>query len=84
MAAIGDGSDVASSWIWRLAAPEKIKFLIWTACHKTLPMRSMLQTRGMLQSANFPRCTTVSESIMCCLRVAVSLNKYGSLLDLTT
>jgi len=25
-------------WIWRLAAPEKIKFLYWTVCHDVVPM----------------------------------------------
>jgi ribonuclease HI len=60
--------DGSWKWIWRVAAPEKLKFLIWTACHHSLPTRTMLHNRGMLQSASCPRCPMEPESILHCLR----------------
>lgn len=55
-------------WIWRLPVPEKIKFFIWTACHHSLPTRSLLLNRGMLNSSSCPRCSANEESIMHCLQ----------------
>ena len=51
-------------WIWRLAAPEKIKFLFWTGCHDVVPTRSFLHNRGMLDTNNCLRCLNSGESIM--------------------
>lgn len=34
-------------WIWRLVAPEKIKFLYWTVCHDVVPTLLLLHNRVM-------------------------------------
>jgi hypothetical protein len=59
---------VSWKWIWRLTAPEKIKFLYWTVCHDVVPTRSLLHNRGMLDNNNCLRCLTSGESIMHCFR----------------
>jgi len=69
-------------WIWRLPAPEKIKFLYCTVCHDVVPTRSLLHNRGMLDTNNCPRCLNNSESIMHCFQDCLFI-KHGLLLDLT-
>lgn len=56
------------TWIWKINAPETIKFLIWLACHNAVPTCSLLHNRGMLQSAVCQRCITEEESFLHCVR----------------
>ncbi|CAJ2628591.1 unnamed protein product [Trifolium pratense] len=43
------------SWIWKLKVPEKIKFLIWLACHDSVPTLMLLHHRNMALSSTCPR-----------------------------
>jgi hypothetical protein len=54
--------------LWHIPTPEKIKFFLWTDIHDTLPTKSMLSHRGMLQNASCPRCNIDDETILHCLR----------------
>jgi ribonuclease HI len=51
-----------------LAAPEKLKFFIWTACQNSLPTRTLLNRRGMYHSPSCPRCPTEEETFFHCIR----------------
>lgn len=59
---------VSWNWIWQLASPEKIKFLIWLACHDSLPIMSTLHKRGMSSTSTCQRCHTDNEDILHCFR----------------
>ncbi|MCI33475.1 RNA-directed DNA polymerase (Reverse transcriptase), partial [Trifolium medium] len=56
------------TWIWKIAAPEKIKFFIWCACHNAIPTLSLLCRRNLAQSDIRPRCSTSEETILHCIR----------------
>jgi hypothetical protein len=60
--------DVSWNWLWHIPTPKKIKFFLWTDIHDTLPTKSMLSHRGMLQNASCPRCNIDDETILHCLR----------------
>jgi hypothetical protein len=51
------------SWIWKIVAPEKIKFFIWSVCHHAIPTLSLLRRRNLVQSDICPRCSTSEETI---------------------
>ncbi|KAJ1376166.1 Ribonuclease H domain [Sesbania bispinosa] len=55
-------------WIWHLAAPEKVRFMLWLALHDSLPTKEVLHRRHISDSALCPRCTIQPESIIHCLR----------------
>ncbi|KAK2405415.1 hypothetical protein QL285_054655 [Trifolium repens] len=59
---------VSWSWLWRLPAPEKIKFLFWTMLHNALPTREMLSHRGIINNNLCPRCNNNVETLLHCLR----------------
>jgi hypothetical protein len=61
-------NSVTWSWLWRLPAPEKVKFHIWSLIHNALPTREMLSHRGMLQGNLCPRCSQSTETVLHCLR----------------
>ncbi|KAJ1417617.1 Ribonuclease H domain [Sesbania bispinosa] len=54
-------------WIWHLAAPEKVRFMLWLALHDS-PTKEVLHRRHISDSALCPRCTIQPESIIHCLR----------------
>lgn len=56
------------SWIWKLHAPEKIKFFIWLIFHNAAPTLSLLHHRNMAASAICPRCGEDDETILHCIR----------------
>jgi ribonuclease HI len=59
------------NWIWKLQGPEKIKFLIWCACHHSIPTMYMLHHRNMTSSSICPRCLNNAETVIHCLRDCV-------------
>ncbi|CAJ2665276.1 unnamed protein product [Trifolium pratense] len=56
------------NWIWKLQAPEKNKFLIWCACHHSIPTMYMLHHRNMTSSSICTRCSNNEETVIHCLR----------------
>lgn len=59
---------VSWNWIWRLKAPEKIKFLIWLACHEAVPTLYLLNHRNMVASPLCTRCGDQDETFFHCIR----------------
>lgn len=55
------------SWIWRLAAPEKLKIFIWCISHNAIPTLDLLHHRGMAPNNISSRCKEVEETIFHCL-----------------
>jgi len=53
------------SWIWRLKVPEKFKFLIWLACHNSVPTLTLLHHRNMVNSSI---CGGQEETLFHCMR----------------
>jgi len=56
------------SWIWRLKAPEKYKFLIWLACQNAVPTLSLLHHRSIAPSPICTRCGEEDETFLHCVR----------------
>jgi ribonuclease HI len=56
------------SWIWKIKAPEKYKFLIWLICHDAAPTLALLHHRRIAPSDICSRCNDYRESIMHCIR----------------
>ena len=56
------------SWIWRLHAPEKVRFLFWLILHNAIPTNLMRFSRGLAVSALCARCNLEEEGILHCLR----------------
>lgn len=56
------------SWIWKLKIPEKIKFLVWLACHSSVPTLSLLNHRNISTSATCSRCGQHEETFLHCVR----------------
>ncbi|GAU35137.1 hypothetical protein TSUD_394630 [Trifolium subterraneum] len=50
------------------ARDEKLKFFLWTMIHNSLPTSEMLSHRGILQGNLCPRCNTLAETTLHCLR----------------
>ncbi|CAJ2644087.1 unnamed protein product [Trifolium pratense] len=61
-------NNASWSWIWKLAAPEKIKFFIWCVCHHVIPTLSLLCRRNLAPYDIFPRCSISEETILHCMR----------------
>lgn len=59
------------TWIWHLAAPEKLKLFIWCIFHYALPTMALLNHRGMAPNSTCPRCQATGETILHCLRDCV-------------
>ncbi|PNY14401.1 ribonuclease H [Trifolium pratense] len=56
------------SWIWKIAGPEKIKFLFWLACHDAVPTLSVLHHRNIVSSPICSRCGELIETFLHCIR----------------
>ena len=63
-----DGIQIAWSWIWKLKAPEKYKFLVWLACHDAVPTMTLLHHRKISPTATCTRCGDHEESLLHCIR----------------
>ncbi|KAK2378521.1 hypothetical protein QL285_066416 [Trifolium repens] len=61
-------SNISWRWIWKLKAPENIKFFIWCACHKAIPTLALLNNRNMAASNLCVRCQNNEETIIHCIR----------------
>ena len=61
-------NNICWSWMWHIPAPVKLKFFIWTTLHESLPTRSLLCHRGIIQMDLCPRCNRYTETILHCLR----------------
>ncbi|KAJ1441912.1 Reverse transcriptase zinc-binding domain [Sesbania bispinosa] len=55
-------------WIWRVPAPENIRFIIWLICHNSLPTNLTLSNRGLPIDATCPFWGTEPESLSHCLQ----------------
>ena len=51
------------AWIWNLDTMPKILFFIWQLCHKALPVRLLLFSRGVDLDPLCPMCRQHNESI---------------------
>ncbi|PNY05589.1 ribonuclease H [Trifolium pratense] len=56
------------AWLWKLQAPEKLKFLFWLACHDAVPTLTTLHRRNIAPSPNCPRCGHQEETFLHCVR----------------
>lgn len=56
------------SWIWKLEAPKKIKFLLWLECHGSSLTMQVLHHRHVAPSNSCQRCNNVEESFVHCVR----------------
>jgi len=59
--------SVSWSWIWRLKVPEKIKFLVWLACHDAVPTLTLLNHMNMVSSPSCTRCGDQDETFFHCI-----------------
>ncbi|KAL3839206.1 hypothetical protein ACJIZ3_023797 [Penstemon smallii] len=55
------------NWIWKLAAPPKVRLFLWNCCSGTLPVCEKLKQRRVPIEAFCPRCDHEIESILHCL-----------------
>lgn len=69
------------NWIWKLKAPSKMLFFVWTCMHRALPTNAFRHTRNLASSLKCLRCSTGIEDIIRCQRVPILLN-FGLAWDL--
>lgn len=55
------------SWIWKIHAPENLKFLIWLLCHDSVPTSSLLYNRRVVKSGICQRCHVDEETFFHCM-----------------
>nr|ABN08698.1 RNA-directed DNA polymerase; Ribonuclease H, putative [Medicago truncatula] len=60
-------SSLSWVWIWKLKLPEKIKFLVWLACHNSVPTISLLNHRNIAPTATCSRCNLHVETFLHCV-----------------
>lgn len=63
--------DITRPWssLWKIQAPEKVRFFFWLAWHDSLPTLQTLYKRGIVQSPVCSRCGAgVEESVIHCIR----------------
>lgn len=63
-----DNNTHSWSWILKKKISEKYKFLIWLACHDSLPTAALLHHRQIIASATCARCGVSDESVFHCIR----------------
>lgn len=63
-----NASDNSWTWIWKAHIPEKIKILLWIACHNSLPSVVVLNHRGIIPSPICSRCNAPVKDILHMLR----------------
>lgn len=56
------------NWIWRLPAPENIKFFFWLVFHNSVPTLSVLHHRGISPTAICRICQREDETLLHCIR----------------
>lgn len=61
-------SPLSWSWIWRLKIPKKYKYLVWLACHNSVPTLSLLHHRNIAPSSICSRCEMHEETFFHCIR----------------
>ncbi|XP_074373951.1 uncharacterized protein LOC141714325 [Apium graveolens] len=52
----------AWSVIWSLAVSPKVRHFLWRICTESLPVRSLLKHRHLIEDATCPRCHQIDES----------------------
>ncbi|XP_058763267.1 uncharacterized protein LOC131636671 [Vicia villosa] len=55
-------------WVCHIPTLEKVKFFLWTTLYKSIPKRSILCHRGMLQTDLCPKCNQEAETTLHSLR----------------
>jgi len=65
------------SWIRKLKLPEKIKFLLWLACHNLIPTLSLLNHRNISHSAVCNRFGIHNETFSIVFEIALTQNPCG-------
>ncbi|KAJ1417008.1 Reverse transcriptase zinc-binding domain [Sesbania bispinosa] len=71
------------SWIWRLEAPENIRFLVWLIHHDSLPTKYFLASRRIPITPTCPRCVNGKETTLHCLRDCPDSRKIWDYLGLS-
>jgi hypothetical protein len=61
--------------IWRMKIPSKIRTFAWRACKKGIPLKEILQHRGLNIDPACPRCRRPSKSIVHALRECSELEE---------
>lgn len=60
--------SVSGKWLWKLDTLPKIKHFIWLCLHHGVPVRQILNTRGISCNTCFLLCQCQDESIIHLLR----------------
>uniref|UniRef100_A0A151UGD4 Ribonuclease H protein At1g65750 family n=1 Tax=Cajanus cajan TaxID=3821 RepID=A0A151UGD4_CAJCA len=55
-------------WIWKIYAPENIKFFLWLAWHDSFPTSSLIFERHILGNDKCRQCGSQEETVMHCFR----------------
>jgi len=76
-----DGIQAIWSWIWKIKAPEKYKFLIWLACHDAAPTLYLLHLRRIAGSAICTRCGDHEETSFIVSVITDIQRTFGSKLN---
>ncbi|XP_075649790.1 putative ribonuclease H protein At1g65750 isoform X3 [Castanea sativa] len=70
------------NWIWKLDTLPKIKHFLWLCCHNSVPVKKVLESRGIIHDACCPLCRNHEETILHTLRdCPVAMNfwqKFGT------
>jgi len=73
-------NQIAWSWIWKLKAPKKYKFLVCLACHDAVPTLALLHNRKIAPSATCIRCGAKKLSFIVYV-IALILKSFGTKSD---
>ena len=63
-----DAQTFQGSWIWKLDTLPKIKHFLWLCFHSSIPVKKVLESRGIIHDACCPLCRNQEESILHTLR----------------
>ena len=59
-----DSQTFHGNWIWKLDTLPKIKHFLWLCFHNNVPMRKVLESRGIIHDACYPLCRNHEETII--------------------
>ncbi|KAJ1379403.1 Ribonuclease H domain [Sesbania bispinosa] len=72
------------NWLWKIPAPETLRFMLWLTCHNSLPTSGVLLHHGINLQGSCPRCGSEVESILHYLRDCCVVRQIWTLLGLST
>ncbi|KAJ1395189.1 Reverse transcriptase zinc-binding domain [Sesbania bispinosa] len=69
------------AWIWKLQAPESIRFMLWQAASDLLPTKVLLRNRHLCIVATCYLCHQEDEDVLHCLRDCIDAGRVWNALE---